>query len=368
MPRRRRLATRPPGATLGPLALAAALLSAVPAAGSAWSPPWHGSTAVSLPIADGELTVSLRPDGDRALRLVRDDTHRWVFAGDTGELVGEPYTIVLRNDTSERLKVVVGVDGLNVYEREVVSGNARDDVGSILAPWSERVLPGWQIGDHRAQRFVFSPNEWSEGQGRTEAQIGRVVVQAYREWREPVWRHRDRDDGWKDGSGPRVQGGEAAPPSATRPEPEAAEDSASAPSARAARPREPIGTTAGDDVASSVRTVRFAAATLHPETWAVIDYGGAGDPHRPPGWPDDDDLLGLDLAPGRDGARIVAVAPGSAAERAGLEPYDVIVRLDSVYAPSPSDARRLLRAKDRGDYAFLRVRRGAHELAVKIRV
>lgn len=350
--------------------VAAAALPATPASASAL--PWPGSDSIRLAVADGQLAVSLRPDGGRALRLLRDHENRWVFAGDTGGLVGEPYAIVLRNDTSERLKVVVGVDGLNVYEREVVSGNARDDVGSILAPWSERVLRGWQIGDHRAQRFVFSPNEWSEGQGRTESRIGLVTVQVYREWREPRWRHHDEE--WRDGgAAPRPssgapRGAHPVPEPAPQSAPDSAQEGAEArPSARASRPREPIGTTAGDDVASSVRTVRFAAATMHPEAWAVIDYGGAAARHPHPRWPEDD-LLGLDLAPGRDGARIVAVAPGSAAERAGLEPYDVIVRLDALHAPTPEAARRLLRAKDRGDYAFLRVRRGSHELAVKIRV
>lgn len=365
------MARRRPFAPLVPCVLAAAAAAALggtPARASAL--PWQGSDAIRLAVADGRLDVSLRPDGERALRLVRDDENRWLFAGDTGALVGEPYAIVLRNDTSERLKVVVGVDGLNVYERAVVAGNARDDVGSILAPWSERVLRGWQIGDHRAQRFVFSPNEWSEGQGRTESRIGLVTVQVYREWREPRWHH---DEEWKDGaaqapSAGAPRGAHPVPESAPQSAPESAREGVEAPpSARATRPREPIGTTAGDDVWSSVRTVRFAAATMHPEAWAVIDYGGVAARHPHPHWPEED-LLGLDLAPGRDGARIVAVAPGSAAERAGLEPWDVIVRLDALHAPSPAAARRLLRAKDPGDYAFLRVRRGPHELAVKIRV
>jgi S1-C subfamily serine protease len=132
----------------------------------------------------------------------------------------------------------------------------------------------------------------------------------------------------------------------------------------------PIGTTSGDDVTSSVRTVRFVAATAFPEAWAVVDYGRAQPAwHRPPpDWPQrGEDLLGLDLAPAEDGTRILAVVPGSAADRAGLEPSDVIVRIDSVYGPSPSTTRRILRDKDPGDYAFLRVRRGPHELAVKMR-
>jgi len=36
--------------------------------------------------------------------------------------------------------------------------------------------------------------------------------------------------------------------------------------------------------------------------------------------------------------------------------------------PSPQMVRRVLEAKDRGDYAFLRVRRGGDEIAVKLRM
>ena len=130
-----------------------------------------------------------------------------------------------------------------------------------------------------------------------------------------------------------------------------------------------IGTTAGDDVGNSVRTVRFVAATAFPEAWATIDYGQAEygwHPPQPPR-PLPEDLLGLAVEPAADGTRIVAVAPGSPADRAGLEADDVIVRIDTIFEPSPSTTRRILRAKDHGDYAFLRVRRGPHEVAVKIR-
>ena len=114
-----------------------------------------------------------------------------------------------------------------------------------------------------------------------------------------------------------------------------------------------------------MRTVRFVAATSFPESWAVIDYGQAGYAQRPPR-PRFDDLLGLDLAPASDGTRIVDVAPGSAADRAGLEAGDLIVRIDTVFGPSATATRRILASKARGEFAFLRVRRGPHELALKI--
>ncbi len=328
------------------------------AAGPALARPWDfgGSATVRLDVAGGSLEVTVRPDRGRSLRLAADGPHRWVFDGSTADLVGAPYSILLRNRTGERLKVVVGVDGLNVYAREVVAGSSAQDVGSILSPWSDRTLTGWQLDLDRAQRFVFSPPEWSEGEGRTESQIGLLTVQVYREWQpRPDWGYRDDEH--------RIPRDAPAEPSAASPQPKTEGMSSEA----GGRP--PIGTTAGDDVASSVRSVRFVAATSFPEAWAVIDYGAARRAWQPPPrWPREDDLLGLEVTGDREGTRILAVAPGSAADRAGLEADDVILRLDSVFAPSPATTRRLLRDKDPGDYAFLRVRRGPHELAVKIRV
>jgi hypothetical protein len=317
--------------------------------------PWRdvGHTTVPLPVAGGTLEVSLRPDHGPDLRLTPDGPHRWLFAGPTSTLVGGSYSILLRNRTPERLKVVVGVDGVNVYGREVIGGSAGADVGSILLPWSDRTLPGWQLDDERAQRFVFSPPEWSEGEGRTDEQIGLVTVQVYREWQPPSWSYEQRD-GERGAASPKEQAARPAEPSSE----------AGVPSGAAGNP--PIGTTAGDDVYSAVRTVHFVPASDYPEAWTTIDYGAPQRAWQPPA-PRWDDLLGLSLAPAADGTRIVAVTPGSPADRAGLAVQDVILRIDTVFAPSPTTTRSILRSKAPGDYAFLRVRRGPHELAVKIR-
>jgi hypothetical protein len=330
------------------------------------SRPWHGSTA-SLAVAAGTVEVSLRPDRGAALQLVPDGPHRWVFEGSTSNLVGGSYSILLRNRTDERLKVVVAVDGLNVYGREDVAGTSDEDVGSILGPWSDRSLPGWQLDSDRAQRFLFSPPEWSEGQGRTERQIGTVTVQVYREWQEPRWQYYRQPES-RDGAAAAPKEAPAAAPGEVQGGAESARGDAELGEEPpiALRRRGPIGTASGDDVDSWVRTVRFVAATSFPESWAVIDYGQAGYAQRPPR-PRHDELLGLDLAPAADGTRIVDVAPGSAADRAGLEPGDVIVRIDTTFGPSTTAIRHILAAKAHGEFAFLRVRRGPHELAVKIR-
>ncbi len=298
--------------------------------------------AARLEIAGGALEVELIPDGGRPLALTPADGCRWVFRGATSELVGRSYSIALGNRSPERLKVVVAVDGLNVYDRVPVSGRADRDVGSILGPWSQRTLAGWQLGLDRAQRFVFAPPEWSEGRDLADSRIGLVEVHLYRE--RPADPVRDRD---------------AAP---------ASPRSAQGPAAESLSAAEPgLGTSSGDDVASSVRVVRFAARTTWPEVRAELDYGRRGPTPalEPPPIPLH---LGVTVVPDRDGCRILSVEPGSTADRAGLATGDVITRADVVSRPTPEDLRRLIERKRTGDRLFLDLCRGPHQLALKIRV
>jgi hypothetical protein len=302
-----------------------------------------GAEAACLEVAGGCLEVALHPDHQQPLRLMARGPQSWAFTGATAPLVGRSYSVTLRNRTSERLKVVVGIDGLNVYARRPVAGRSDRDVGSILVPWSERLLPGWQLDDTRAERFLFSPPEWSEGQGMTAAQIGILTVEVYRERQQPATRPGQRDHRFE-GARPEAQEG--------------------APSAARESGGDPIGTSSGEEVASSVRTVSFRAASPYPDARAIIDYGQAL-PER--GWPAPD-RIGVRLEHGRGGARVAAVAPGSPAASAGLAAGDLIVRIDTVDRPSPRSVRQLLGEKRRGDYVFLRVRRGHHEIAFKVRL
>lgn len=299
---------------------------------------WAPVVAIDLDIGDGYLEIELGPERGRALELSQESRNRWVFRGATSALVGESYSLVLKNRSAERLKVVVGIDGLNVYHREPIVGRSDGDVGSIVGPWEERTLRGWQVDDSLAQRFVFSPPEWSEGQGQTDSQIGRITVQIYRERvRRPKRSERSRRLG-------------------SMREQEDSKRQSSEPA---------IGTTSGDDVTSHVRTVYFAPRTSYPEAWVEIDYGLPRPAWRPrPAHPY---VLGLLLKSASGGVRIVSVEPGSDADRAGLEAFDLIVKIDTAQRPSLSAVRQMIRDKASGDYLFLRVLRGRHEVSFKLR-
>jgi hypothetical protein len=296
--------------------------------------------SVSLDLESGSLEVALVPDRGPRLALVADSSGRWVFRGDTGELVGRSYSIELDNRTPERLKVVVAVDGLNVYDRVPVVGRADRDVGSILRPWTDRTLKGWQVDLDTAQQFVFSPPDWSEGAGRTDSRIGTVEVQVYRE--RPPAPMNDRETNRSSGRS-KMHADEARP----------------------AAPEPGLGTTSGDDVSSPVRVVRFEPRTAWPEARAELDYGRRP---LPVPIPQCHSRLGLEIVDSRDGVRVVSVAPASTADEAGILAGDVILRVDSQATSGSADVRRVVEGKHRGEYLFLGLRRGSHELALKIRM
>ncbi len=310
--------------------------------GPSRSEAWFGlgDRTIELKQGAGTLEVQLLPDRGRALLLKQDGRHRWAFEGSTADLVGGSYSIVLRNRSAERLKVVVGVDGLNVYRKKRIVGRSTTDTGSILSPGETRTLRGWQMDQRNAQRFVFSPSDWSEGQARSDSEIGLILVQVYRE-------RPQRCFGLSDGEEESALRGNRAESLTQK-----------------AAPQPGIGTTSGDDVTSHVRTVSFDSLTNYPENWAEIDYGrNSGCPDRFP-----EKLLGLSLSRDRHGSRVIRVEPASIADTAGLQKGDVISRIDTEDRPTPTRIRAVVDTKDPGRYLFIRVERGRHELSLKIRM
>lgn len=313
---------------------------AAPSIGSAW---WGHGDEVVLRHGGGTVEVTIVPDRGGRLKLRQDGLNRWVFDGSTKDLVGGSYSIVVDNKSPERIKVVVGVDGLNVYRRSPIVGRADADVGSILSPWETRTLKGWQMDSSTAQQFVFSPPDWSEGKGRTDSQIGLIVVQVYRERRYEYFGLEDKEKiGSSRGAGDARQRSCEIAPSSPQ-----------------------IGTTSGNDVTSRVRTVSFEALTIYPEAWAEIDYGRNGSWNPPP---PRTGRLGIAVVDDSGGARIVSVERGSTADAAGLRVGDVITRVDTENRPDARTVADVIRRKGAGAWVFLDIDRGRHQLSLKIRL
>lgn len=281
------------------------------------------------------ISVQVIPEGRSPLAFQSEHDDTWVFTGDTRKLVGKSYAIRLQNHGRQRIKVVVGVDGVNVYFRKPIEGFAREDVGAVLGAGEVRFIKGFQVDMSEAQEFVFSPPEFSEGQRIAGSRVGELEVHVYEEWRpEPGGIAMEKQDAG------RAEGG---------------------------APKPDIGTTTGDVIDSNVRRVRFVPATPEPAARMLLVYG------RPEeGWTREDyrpsSRLGVTLDRASVGSRIISVEPNSLAEDVGLRRGDVIVKVDSEEEPSPETVRQVLRRKGPGDYLFLEVERGRHLLTFKIRM
>ncbi len=175
-----------------PLALtlaAAAAFAAVPARAD-WrgEPAYPSYPSYSDTWADGQLVdVQVRVAGRAAPLYLspQGDSRRYFQA-----LAGRNYSIVLRNNTGERVGVLVAVDGLNV-----VSGDrSKLQTGEamyVLGPWETATIDGWRTSLDDIQRFVFVDEQrsYASRTGQANGDMGWVRVLAFREQR-PFWQPR----------------------------------------------------------------------------------------------------------------------------------------------------------------------------------
>lgn len=269
----------------------------------------------SLKISFGRnqsVTAQIITGDGRPVPFRWDGSNRWVYGEDRDALMGKPYTIRLRNNSSDRLKVVVAIDGLNVYFRERVEGRASGDIGSILQPNADRTIKGWQINEDEAQEFVFSPTDFAEAQGISEDQIGRIEIHIYQEYKP---RHDYR-------TAPGVEGQEKA------------------------QGESELGTAAGEVVDSEIRRVTFITATEEPAVRAFITYGRFERGSRWGGGI----RLGITGEAVDEGVMIKQVEVDSLADEAGLRRGDIITRVNNEQSPDLSDLRNATREKKRGEY------------------
>ncbi len=288
-----------------------------------------GDRTVDVDWPGGNVDVEVLPDGAPQLEFEQEGQGRWAFRGDVERLIGKSYRIRLGNRSGRMLKIVVGIDGLNVFSRDQVAGQAQRDVGAVVPPRSERVIDGWQEDPRTARRFVFSPPEHSRGGRGDDGSIGVLTVDVYEEAVRPPPPKRE----------PR------------RPFPGQAEQ---APSAE-------MGTAEGDAVDSSVRMVRFVASTPAPQVRSTIFYGRR--PDRPKGNP-----LGVRVEPAPRGVVVDSVQKGSTAEEAGVLENDLIVKVDSVASPGVDDFEDVVRRKRPGEFLFLDILRGPHKVSMQVRL
>ena len=184
---------------LSAMAAATLALAALPSLGAAMP-----STNAEL-TADGRLVdvqVQVENRGTAPLYFAPGRFDRRYFQA----YQGRNYSLVLRNNTGQRVGVLIAVDGLNVISGER-SSLSRNESMYVLDPWEQTVVRGWRTSLSSVRRFVFVDEQrsYAERTGQANGDMGWIRVLAFREQR-PFWdlrgKVRDRNEEREDEAAP----------------------------------------------------------------------------------------------------------------------------------------------------------------------
>ncbi|MGH8106318.1 MAG: LptM family lipoprotein [Arenimonas sp.] len=184
---------------------------------------------------------------------------------------GHRYSVVLQNQTGERVLAVLSIDGVNAISGQTASAS---QTGYVLAPYQRMEIKGWRksMQDVAQFRFTDLPDSYAARTGRPE-NVGVIGVAVFRERRyqhyyeyEEEYSYRDRDDRY-------------APKAAERNQAGAASDSAAAPAMKSQRSvaaetqsRQELGTGHGERRYDPARQTTFERATTYPNQVSRIFY------------------------------------------------------------------------------------------------
>jgi hypothetical protein len=230
------------------LLLTAALLST-----TACLPAW-GRSLVDVDVIDR--------DTGQWLAETRARGRTWV-AGTPGHR----YSVRLTNTTSERVLVVLSVDGVNAVSGETANPA---QTGYVLAPWQSTEINGWRKSLDDVAQFVFTdlPDSYAARTGRPD-NVGVIGIAVFREARPIAWepppppiaRNEARDGARSEA---RAQSGNAA--KATAPAAAAEAD------AYGGLAQQRIGTGHGQREWSPVGHTDFVRASRSPEQVSELRY------------------------------------------------------------------------------------------------
>ena len=99
---------------------------------------------------------------------------------------GQNYSLLLHNNSNQRVGVLISVDGLNVISGEQ-SGLSRNEAMYVLDPYEETTINGWRTSMDEVRRFVFVNEErsYAERTGQANGDMGWIRVLAFREQVSP---------------------------------------------------------------------------------------------------------------------------------------------------------------------------------------
>lgn len=224
--------------------------------------------SLALLIAGACSPLSARPLVD--VSVVDRDTGEWLreypHRGDTwiAGTPGDRYGVRLRNNTSERVLVVLSVDGINAITGETA---APSQAGYVLEPWESTEIAGWRKSLDDIAQFVFTDlgDSYAARTGRPR-NVGVIGVAVFQESRPRYYpmpapslgrgREYERDEAKS----------AAAPAAARGAIQEQAADSAA---------RQSMGTGHGQREWSPVGQTQFVRATRSPAQISELRYDDA---------------------------------------------------------------------------------------------
>jgi hypothetical protein len=142
------------------------------------------------PHLGGGIRVEIRADNGNGFHEIG---HQVLVSGTTRVIKryleakkGEKYAIVVRNDSPERIGLVIAVDGRNIISgKKSVLANRENMY--VLNPFESGRYEGWRTGKDEAHRFYFAEpaDSYSIRSFGDKSAMGVIAVAVYREKEKP---------------------------------------------------------------------------------------------------------------------------------------------------------------------------------------
>lgn len=225
--------------------------------------------AFAQPARSGPYTVDLVDEAGRELPTFRHRGQTWVLG-----MLGERYSVRVRNGSGRRVEVVISIDGRDAISGTPAGWEAR---GYLVEPWGELQVDGFRtsLAEVAAFRFSRVPESYAARMGDARA-VGVVGVAVFAERARPPrppapipYGRREAPEHGARAEAPRS----SAAPGAASPQAEGRAPGAAREKALADRDDRPgLGTEFGEAVESHAYQVEFERASRRPDAVIAVRY------------------------------------------------------------------------------------------------
>jgi hypothetical protein len=98
---------------------------------------------------------------------------------------GSEFTLLIKNQTANKVLAVPSVDGLSVFDGKPASNNSQ---GYILYPFKNIAIPGWTLDNSSVAKFIFTEKErsYSSQSGQGTNNVGVIGCIFFNEQPRPI--------------------------------------------------------------------------------------------------------------------------------------------------------------------------------------